>query len=51
MGPYEAAHAARLLGVEHVVPMHFSPDVMPIFTGTPEVPGANRRDRTQRDRP
>ena len=36
MGPYEAAHAARLLGVEHVVPMHFSPDVMPIFTGTPE---------------
>jgi L-ascorbate metabolism protein UlaG (beta-lactamase superfamily) len=36
MGPFEAAHAARLLGVTHVVPMHFSPDVMPIFTGTPE---------------
>jgi L-ascorbate metabolism protein UlaG (beta-lactamase superfamily) len=36
MGPFEAAHATRLLGVEHVVPMHFSPDVMPIFTGTPE---------------
>jgi L-ascorbate metabolism protein UlaG (beta-lactamase superfamily) len=36
MGPLEAAHAARLLGVEHVVPMHYSQDVMPIFTGTPE---------------
>jgi L-ascorbate metabolism protein UlaG (beta-lactamase superfamily) len=36
MGPLEAAHAARLLGVKHVVPMHFSQDVMPIFTGTPE---------------
>jgi L-ascorbate metabolism protein UlaG (beta-lactamase superfamily) len=36
MGPLEAAHAARLLGVNHVVPMHYSPEVMPIFTGTPE---------------
>jgi L-ascorbate metabolism protein UlaG (beta-lactamase superfamily) len=36
MGPLEAAHAARLLGVEHVVPMHYSTDVMPFFTGTPE---------------
>jgi L-ascorbate metabolism protein UlaG (beta-lactamase superfamily) len=36
MGPFEAAHAVRLLGVDHVVPMHYSPDVMPIFTGTPE---------------
>jgi L-ascorbate metabolism protein UlaG (beta-lactamase superfamily) len=36
MGPLEAAHAARLLGVEHVVPMHYSPNVMPFFTGTPE---------------
>src|SRR5215211_4037039 len=36
MGPFEAAHAARLLGVNHVVPMHYSPEVMPIFTGTPE---------------
>ena len=36
MGPLEAAHAARLLRVEHVVPMHYSTDVMPIFTGTPE---------------
>ncbi len=36
MGPLEAAHAAQLLGVNHVVPMHYSPEVMPIFTGTPE---------------
>lgn len=36
MGPYEAAHAARLLGVEHVVPIHYSPDVLPLFTGTPD---------------
>ena len=36
MGPLEAAHAARLLGVNHVVPMHYSPEVMPFFTGTPE---------------
>src|ERR687894_952672 len=36
MGPFEAAHAARLLGVEHVVPIHYSPDVLPFFTGTPE---------------
>ncbi len=36
MGPLEAAHAARLLGVRHVVPIHYSTDIMPIFTGTPE---------------
>jgi L-ascorbate metabolism protein UlaG (beta-lactamase superfamily) len=36
MGPLEAAHAVRLLGVNHVVPIHYSPDVMPILTGTPE---------------
>lgn len=36
MGPFEAAHAARLLGANHVVPMHYSTEVMPIFTGTPE---------------
>ena len=36
MGPFEAAHAARLLGVQHVVPMHYSTDVLPFFTGTPE---------------
>ena len=36
MGPLEAAHAIRLLGVRHVVPMHYSTDVMPLFTGGPE---------------
>ena len=36
MGPLEAAHAARLLGVGHVVPIHYSTDVLPFFTGTPE---------------
>src|SRR5215204_1846703 len=36
MGPLEAAHAIRLLGARHVVPIHYSTDVMPIFTGTPE---------------
>jgi L-ascorbate metabolism protein UlaG (beta-lactamase superfamily) len=36
MGPLEAAHAVRLLGVQHVVPIHYSTDIMPIFTGTPE---------------
>lgn len=36
MGPLEAAHATRLLGVRHVIPAHYSPDVLPFFTGTPE---------------
>ncbi|CAN5571826.1 hypothetical protein BH24ACT21_BH24ACT21_16830 [soil metagenome] len=36
MGPYEAAHAARLLGVEHAVPIHYDPNVLPLFTGTPD---------------
>ncbi len=36
MGPLEAAHATRLLGVGHVVPIHYSTDVLPLFTGTPE---------------
>jgi L-ascorbate metabolism protein UlaG (beta-lactamase superfamily) len=36
MGPLEAAHAIRRLGVQHVVPIHYSTDVMPIFTGDPE---------------
>jgi L-ascorbate metabolism protein UlaG (beta-lactamase superfamily) len=34
MGPFEAAHAIRLLGVKHVIPMHYG--MSPIFTGTPE---------------
>jgi L-ascorbate metabolism protein UlaG (beta-lactamase superfamily) len=34
MGPMEAAHAIRLLGVSHVIPMHYG--LGPTFTGTPE---------------
>jgi L-ascorbate metabolism protein UlaG (beta-lactamase superfamily) len=45
MGPREAALAVRLLGVHHVVPMHFA--TFPVLTGTPakfrefarEIPG------------
>lgn len=33
MGPREAALAVRLLGVHHVVPMHFG--TFPVLTGTP----------------
>ncbi len=33
MGPREAAHAIRLLGVRHVVPMHYG--TFPLLTGTP----------------
>ncbi|MGA3294093.1 MAG: metal-dependent hydrolase [Candidatus Acidiferrales bacterium] len=34
MGPREAAHAIRLLGVRHVIPMHFG--TFPVLTGNPE---------------
>lgn len=34
MGPREAAYAIRLLGVKHVVPMHYA--TFPVLTGTPE---------------
>jgi L-ascorbate metabolism protein UlaG (beta-lactamase superfamily) len=34
MGPREAAQAVRLLGVKHVVPMHYA--TFPVLTGTPE---------------
>jgi L-ascorbate metabolism protein UlaG (beta-lactamase superfamily) len=34
MSPFEAAHAARLLGVGHVVPMHYG--TFPFLPGTPE---------------
>jgi L-ascorbate metabolism protein UlaG (beta-lactamase superfamily) len=32
MGPREAAHAVRLLGVQHVIPMHYA--TFPMLTGT-----------------
>jgi L-ascorbate metabolism protein UlaG (beta-lactamase superfamily) len=34
MSPLEAAHAARLLGVEHVVPIHYG--TFPFLPGTSE---------------
>ena len=34
MGPREAAHAIRLLGVKNVIPMHYA--TFPVLTGTPE---------------
>ncbi len=34
MSPFEAAHAARLLGVGHVVPIHYG--TFPFLPGTPE---------------
>ncbi len=34
MGPHEAAHAARLLKVKQVIPMHYG--TFPALTGTPE---------------
>ena len=34
MGPREAAHAIRLLGVKHVIPMHYA--TFPALTGTPD---------------
>jgi L-ascorbate metabolism protein UlaG (beta-lactamase superfamily) len=34
MGPREAAHAIRLLGVKHVLPIHYA--TFPILTGTPD---------------
>jgi L-ascorbate metabolism protein UlaG (beta-lactamase superfamily) len=34
MSPYEAAHATRLLGVPHVVPIHYG--TFPFVPGTPE---------------
>ncbi len=34
MGPREAAYAARLLGIEAIIPAHFG--TFPVLTGTPE---------------
>jgi L-ascorbate metabolism protein UlaG (beta-lactamase superfamily) len=34
MGPFEAAHAVRLLGVQHVLPTHWG--TFPALTGTPD---------------
>jgi L-ascorbate metabolism protein UlaG (beta-lactamase superfamily) len=42
MGPREAAHAIRLLGVKHVIPMHYA--TFPMLTGTPEALRNETRD-------
>jgi L-ascorbate metabolism protein UlaG (beta-lactamase superfamily) len=42
MGPLEAAHAIRLLGVKHVIPMHYA--TFPFLTGTPEALQREARD-------
>jgi len=34
MGPRDAAHAIRFLGVKHVIPMHYA--TFPVLTGRPE---------------
>ena len=42
MGPREAAHAIRFLGVKHVIPMHYA--TFPVLTGTPEKLQEETRD-------
>ena len=42
MGPREAALAIRLLGVKHVIPMHYG--TFPLLTGTPDSLHAQTRD-------
>ncbi|HKW56996.1 MAG TPA: metal-dependent hydrolase [Candidatus Acidoferrum sp.] len=42
MGPREAAYAARLLGVKHVVPMHYA--TFPFLTGTVDAFRQEARD-------
>jgi L-ascorbate metabolism protein UlaG (beta-lactamase superfamily) len=42
MGPREAAYAIKLLGVKHVIPMHYG--TFPVLTGTPEELRAESKD-------
>jgi L-ascorbate metabolism protein UlaG (beta-lactamase superfamily) len=42
LGPREAAYAIRLLGVKHVIPMHYA--TFPALTGTPEKLGEETKD-------
>jgi len=42
MGPREAAYAIRLLGVRHVIPMHYG--TFPVLTGTPDALRAETKD-------
>jgi L-ascorbate metabolism protein UlaG (beta-lactamase superfamily) len=42
MGPREAAHAIRFLGVKHVIPMHYN--TFPTLTGTPQALREHAKD-------
>jgi L-ascorbate metabolism protein UlaG (beta-lactamase superfamily) len=42
MGPREAAMAIKLLGVKHVIPMHYA--TFPMLTGTPDALKAETKD-------
>jgi L-ascorbate metabolism protein UlaG (beta-lactamase superfamily) len=42
MGPREAAHAIRFLGVKHVIPMHYG--TFPSLTGTPDALRSESQD-------
>jgi L-ascorbate metabolism protein UlaG (beta-lactamase superfamily) len=42
MGPKEAAYATRLLGVKHVIPMHYG--TWPLLAGTPDQLKAETKD-------
>ena len=42
MGPREAAHAIRFLGVKHVIPMHYG--TFPFLTGTPDALRTETKD-------
>jgi L-ascorbate metabolism protein UlaG (beta-lactamase superfamily) len=42
MGPREAAHAIRFLGVKQVIPMHYA--TFPFLTGTPEALRSEAKD-------
>jgi L-ascorbate metabolism protein UlaG (beta-lactamase superfamily) len=44
MGPEQAAHAIRLLGVSHVLPIHYA--TFPALTGTPDTLRERTRDIT-----
>jgi L-ascorbate metabolism protein UlaG (beta-lactamase superfamily) len=42
MGPRDAAHAIRFLGVKHVIPMHYA--TFPVLTGTPDALRSEAKD-------
>jgi L-ascorbate metabolism protein UlaG (beta-lactamase superfamily) len=42
MGPRDAAHAIRFLGVKHVVPMHYA--TFPVLSGAPDALRAESKD-------